>query len=148
MTTFHRALLAMLFAAWLAMPSVGDEGGENASGGGVWILPCAAVIDESALEQGVVARSVLAGHQVNQGLCLQMASNMGSASAVLVSGLSGDVMPLPTSGAKIFLSKQLMQSLAATRTGAKIVVADSQQRGYVIEITVDASGSTVTLSVL
>lgn len=147
MTTFHRALLAVLFAAWLAMPSLGDEGGENASGGGVWILPCAAIVDESALEGGGSARGQLAQQAINADIRMQVSSNMGSASAVLVSCLSGDPLPLPVEGSNVVISRELLQTLALGKTAAQILIVDSQQNGYVIDLTIDATGSTATLQV-
>lgn len=147
MTTFHRALLAMLFAAWLAMPSVGDEGGENASGGGVWILPCAAIVDESALAGGGSPRAQLTGHAVGEELRMQVASNMGCASAVLVSSLSSDPVPVQVCGSVVKLSKQLLQTLAVGRVPAQLVIVDANQRGYVIDLGFDAAGSEVSLKV-
>jgi hypothetical protein len=39
MNTLLRFVLALALGVWLAMPSLGSEGGENAGGTGVWILP-------------------------------------------------------------------------------------------------------------
>lgn len=149
MTTFHRALLALLFAAWLAMPSLGDEGGENASGGGVWILPCAAVVDETALQSGAVGpqRCQLASHSVGQELRMQVASNLGMVSAVLASPLSSDPLPLQVDGSIVVVSRSLLQALAAGKTAAHILIVDAQQSGYIIDLSIDATGTTATLNV-
>ena len=44
MTPLSRILLALALAVWVAVPGVGSDGGENAGGTGVWILPRAASI--------------------------------------------------------------------------------------------------------
>ena len=148
MTTIHRALLAVLFAAWLAMPSVGDEGGENASGGGVWILPCAAVIDETAIHtNGSAQRGQLAAHAVAADIRMQVASNMGTASAVLVTPLSSDPLPLAVEGSCVVIPRELLQTLAVGKTCSRILIVDALQSGYVIDMVFDVAGSAVTLSV-
>ena len=130
--TAMRTTLAVLLALWLALPSLGSEGGGDAGGTGVWILPTAAPMHGALLNptQPRCAGSV----RSQTGLTLSMSSQVGPAAAVFVSASTSDTMPLSVHGGQVVLPQSLLQYLASSGGRGMIVVTDANQFGYVVDV--------------
>jgi hypothetical protein len=142
MATMLRVLVAAALALALALPAVGDEGGENTGGMGVWVLPRWSFV---AAVPGPV-RDCRQAHPIGADCVMQISSECGPAAATLVDELSGLPVSLPVSGSLVRIPATLLQALAQSSAPATVVVADSEQRGYVMTITFGAPG-TATISV-
>lgn len=146
MTLSVRALLALLLAAWFTLPSTGDDGGENAGGTGVWILPRSTYLAASVCADGAPREAktfTLAGDIV-----LALSSEVGEATATWIDEVAGVAVSLPVSGGQVRVPAALLQALGnAPLRQATVVIADASHAGYVIEIEVAADG-TVTVGVM
>lgn len=140
-----RFLLPAVFAAWLALPGIGSDGGENAGGTGVWILPRPTFLASGAPEITAATpdRGALAVPTVISGpISVAAASELGSFTATLTDPISGVATSLPTNGREFTLTSAMLMGLKSSGAGAHIVVSDSQQLGYVLRVSFDpATGS-------
>ena len=148
MTTTLRTVLALLLAAWLAVPSTSSEGGENAGGTGVWILPCAAQVTQEMLQASYTPRSVFECSDLQQGARLKLETGLGIAVATIVDDVSGTPVALSVNGSVVACPGNLLQAFAsAGATSATLMIANSSQRGYVISVTIDASANKAVFAV-
>jgi hypothetical protein len=139
-------LLALLLAAWLAMPSRGDAGGgDNAGGTGVWILPfCANVGSGGGVEQPRL--SIQLG-DLSRDVTLECAPEIGAAVATCIDELSGQPVFLSVVGRRVTLPSATLRVLSQARVEADIVIADGQQRGYRIHVDVSENDGSLTLRI-
>lgn len=144
-----RNLVAALLALWLAMPSIGGEGGENAGGTGVWILPRCEFLSGDPLAnigQGAPQASQSFG-SLNQNLSLNGSVECGQVVATLVDPLTGVPMSLPAIGRNAIVPATVLQGLRAAGVAeAQILIMDAARRGYVIHLCLDLPAGTATLS--
>lgn len=147
MTLSVRALLALLLAAWFTLPSTGDDGGENAGGTGVWILPRSTFLAATACTGGGVPREAKT-FTLASDIVLALSSEVGEATATWIDEIAGVAVSLPISGGQVRVPATLLQALGnAPLRQATIVIADASHAGYVLEVDVAANG-TVTVGVL
>lgn len=117
------------------MPGIGSDtdGGENAGGTGIWILPCAATMSTIIEgESGQRASKQLAA--VDAGLVLKMPVELDATVAMLVSEVSGEIVALDVVGSSVHVPQEALDVLSGTDTTAKVVITDTHQVGYVIEL--------------
>ena len=149
MNVTTRLVSALLVAAMLALPGVGSDGGENAGGTGVWILPRASFL--SAAPVGQVPLPVPTSDfvsPVSVDLALTTASEMGSFTATLIDQISGAPLLLPTNGRNVILTRGTLQGLlAAGTTVAHVLIADANQLGYVVGLSIDPATGAVKLAI-
>lgn len=144
-----RLASALLVAAILALPGVGNDGGENAGGTGVWILPRASFLSSPGSIVGVQGAVVdpLVRTSLQTEVALMTAIEMTSFTATLIDGVSGAPMALPTNGRNVVVPSCVLQGLSdAGTTEAHVVVVDANQLGYVLRLAIDSSSASVTLS--
>jgi hypothetical protein len=135
MKALRNALLALALAAWLAVPGVGGDGGENGGGTGVWVLPRASTLTSST---GSGAPIACESSPITQDKFFLLSSEVGVASATLVDTCSGLPVSLPVLGTVMRVPATLMQAIAHNPVpSATVVVADAANVGYVIKIVVD-----------
>jgi hypothetical protein len=142
MKSLLRPLVALAVAVWLALPLVGNEGGNNAGGTGIWILPRATFL-ASGMSQSTprATKDLLAN---GQDVVMEVSSECGECSATFVDELSGQPVALQTSGGLVRLPAALLQSLAcAAGTKAHIVITDANQLGYLLTIDRREDGSLI-----
>jgi len=146
-----RTLVATLLALWLAMPSIGGEGGENGGGTGVWILPECQFFSGGDPLANTVHGAPRASHcfnSLNQNLSLNGSVQCGQMVATLVEQVTAVPRSLPVIGRNAIVPASLLQSLrAAGVADAQILMIDASHRGYVINLRLDLAAGTVTLSV-
>lgn len=141
-----RFVPALLVAALLTLPGISSEGGENAGGTGVWILPRPAFVCAGAGDVAPTSPPLAISTLTNE-VRLVTSTELGSMSATLVDSISGSPLPLPITGRDVVLSRAVLQGLAASgTTEAHIVVADAQQLGYVFKLSIDTAGGSATLT--
>jgi hypothetical protein len=142
-----RTLFAALLALWLALPSVGGEGGENAGGSGVWILPRTTFMAPST-GGGSVPRMSFTISDLNRDASLVGSAEMGQAVATLVDSSLGLPTRLQVVGKAIVLpSSMMLGMLHAGVTDADIVVVDASLRGYRIPLSIDSSLRSILVTV-
>jgi hypothetical protein len=142
MKSLLRPLVALAVAVWLALPLVGNDGGNNAGGTGIWILPRATFL-ASGMSQSTprATKDLLAN---GQDVVMEVSSECGECSATFVDELSGQPVALQTSGGLVRLPAALLQSLAcAAGTKAHIVITDANQLGYLLTIDRREDGSLI-----
>lgn len=141
MNTTLRILAAALLALWLAIPGISGEGdgGENAGGTGVWILPRSEFLSSGSGMQGRQPRtSPIAIPNLQLDVKLRVSSETGQCSGTLFDGLSNTPVDLPVIGQSVILPASLMQALFAARVPAcDIVIVDAAHRGYLMTLTFD-----------
>lgn len=149
MNAIVRILLAIVLAAWISSPSVGSEGGENAGGTGIWILPRATFFSGgTGLGSGVAPREVRLFANANQDIRLAVSDEVGAAVATLVEDASGASSSLPVTGFLVVIPSSLQQSLLSSNSvRSTIVIADASQLGYFIEVVVFPTTGKVELRV-
>jgi hypothetical protein len=142
MNTLLRFVLALALGVWLAMPSLGSEGGENAGGTGVWILPRATFMASGeVVEPAGEPRASKKLSSLNQDVTMAVSIECGSCTATLIDDLSGVPVALQVTGPNIKLPASLLQALgAAGPAKASIVVVDANQMGYVMRVVIDSTG--------
>jgi hypothetical protein len=132
-----RVLAAIAFAIAFALPGVTDEGGENGSGTGVWVLPsaaCAPVVCGVPREVRTVP--------CNVDCVMRVSSDCGHTGATFVDDMTGLPVALQVSGSQVRLAASLLQALAgAARPTATVLIVDGHQFGYALTITVNAGGT-------
>ncbi|MBL8747534.1 MAG: hypothetical protein JNK78_00130 [Planctomycetes bacterium] len=150
-------LPAFAFAALLALPGLSTDGGGNASGTGVWILPRPTYVSSGCATVGVVANGAGIGSTAAVG-CFAIASlgsdvhlvtssDLSSFTAAMIDSVSGVAIPLVVSGREVVISKDQLQGLAASGVSiTDVVVADSGQLGYVLRVQIDAATGSATLT--
>jgi hypothetical protein len=132
MKTALHFLLTLWLGLWLALPSPGGEGGENAGGTGVWILPRATFLP--ATPQPEVRASFVA-MDLSKNVRMRVSSEVGTVVATYVDDVIGQPCALPVVGDVVGFPAALLQSLASSPTSSgSIVIADAEQRGYVIHV--------------
>jgi hypothetical protein len=149
MKAILRLMLPVALASWLALPGIGGDGGENAGGTGVWILPRPTFMASGSpcITGATQARGATTVANVNEAFALTAAEELGAFTATLIDPVSGVPMALPTSGRSIVLGASLLRDLQQAGVAASIVIADSQQLGYVMRLTFDAATGVGTIHV-
>ena len=82
MMSLLRPLVAIALAVWLALPLVGNEGGDNASGTGIWILPRATFLASGMSQAAPRATKELLA--IGQDVVMEVSSECGACSATFV----------------------------------------------------------------
>lgn len=140
-----RVLVVLLAALWLAAPSVGGEGGDNAGGTGVWVLPEASGLGGPGSSGPNCSREI---SNLEKDLKLTVANNVGSFVATVCEVGSGVVMPLATSGRDVLLPAATMVAFRnANVAEVEIVIADESLVGYRIRLTIEQNGESGTLTI-
>lgn len=134
MTTLLRLLAIGLLAALLALPGRGHDGGENGSGTGVWVLPRATHLGPTT---GCAPRATFSVNP-NQACVLRASDDLGVAVGTIVEEGTGVVASVAVIGSDVCLPAAMLQALFQAGAKATIVVVDSSQLGYVIEVSVVA----------
>lgn len=145
-----RTFVAALLALWLAMPSVGGEGGENGGGTGVWILPRCEFLSGDPLAIGMhgAPKASRSFSSLSQSLSLNGSSECGQIVATLIDPSSGSLVPLSVVGRNATLPSSVLVGLrAAGVTYAQIVMMDAAHQGYVIHVVLDIAAGSVTLNI-
>lgn len=138
MKTLSRLSLLIAFAVWLALPTVGNDGGDNAGGTGVWILPRSTFLASGApmIDPATAAReSIQVASGLTSSVTLTASSEMGTMTATMMESTTGTPVALPTNGRNITLSADLLRGIREAGASAKIVVLDGLLQGYVLEVT-------------
>lgn len=144
MKALVRFLLFALVAVWLALPTMGTDGGEGAGGTGVWILPRPTFLASASGSGGFGAVRGSTSIPANAPLTLKACAELGLFTATLIDPSSGVSTLLPCNGLDVILSSDLLRTLRETCGSAHVVIADGTQLGYVIQIAFDpASGAGV-----
>lgn len=149
MKSLLHSLIALLVAVWLAVPSPGGEGGENAGGTGVWILPFSANVNQEP-ENGPLpsqARMSIVVSDLARDLRLQSSDELGQSVAMCVDQATGMPVLLPVVGCHVTVPAALLRSLSLTRTNADIVISDAFGNGYRISVRVEQASGAVCLLV-
>jgi len=145
-----RTFVAALLALWLAMPSVGGEGGENGGGSGVWILPNYGMLsgDPLAISPLGTPRASRSFASLSSNVILQGSSGLGQVVATLIDPVACIPMPLPVVGRSATVTSSVLQGLqAAGIANAQIIMMDAAHQGYVIHLFLDLAAGTVTFSI-
>jgi len=136
-------------AMCIAVPTVGGEGGENAGGTGVWILPRSSFL---------CAPSAAAGESYtiqnfNRGLVLRVSPELGPVVAVITDSVSGVQIPLAVHGRDVILPASVLTGLVGAGVGdVSLVIFDSHQQGYCLDGNIrsgagNSGGSSATFTV-
>lgn len=142
MMSLLRPLVAIALAVWLALPLVGNEGGDNASGTGIWILPRATFLASGMSQAAPRATKELLA--IGQDVVMEVSSECGACSATFVDELSGQPVSLQAGGGLVRVPAALLQSLAgAAGTKAHIVITDANQLGYMLTVDRRVDGALV-----
>lgn len=132
MKLLQRVLVAIALAIWMALPSFGDDGGDNAGGTGIWILPRAGYLAGDLF--GGASRSQRLPSP-GQDLLVAVASNCGACSATFLDGLSGQPVSLQSFGGLVRIPSALLQALPqGSGIKAHLVISDATQLGYVMRV--------------
>ncbi|MBL8727002.1 MAG: hypothetical protein JNM25_01135 [Planctomycetes bacterium] len=143
-----RLVLPLAVAALVALPGIGSDGGDNAGGTGVWILPRPTFLASGALESMAPAvHGVLNIASCGSGVALAAGAEMGDFVATLIDPISGMPIALPTNGRQILLSASLLADLKLAAVEARIVVSDSQHLGYVLGLALDSTTGACTVRI-
>lgn len=148
MNPIRRILVAVLLAAWVVAPTIGSEGGENAGGTGVWVLPSSTPLCCGTGATFGTPRLVIDLTSLDKNVNLVLSSQMGAAAATLVDQLSGAAVGLTVIGNRLVISAAMLHSLANSGvTQADIVVSDANHLGYRIRLLINAAAGTAQLLV-
>jgi hypothetical protein len=148
MKSLSRILLALALAVWVALPGVGSDGGENAGGTGVWILPRACWLN-SGLGMGAPRDSRVLQAPLTADCAMMMSVEVGNAVATFVDTLSGVPVSLPVSGSLVRLPVSLLHALSQSpQPTANVLITDAAQVGYVIHISIDPQTGNATIRVM
>lgn len=141
MNTTLRILAAALLALWLAIPGISGEGdgGENAGGTGVWILPRSEFLSSSSGLQGRQPRiSPIAIPNLLSDVKLRVSGDTSQCTGTLFDGVSNMPVDLPVTGPCVVLPSSLMRGLFAARVpSCDIVIVDASRRGYLLSLVFD-----------
>lgn len=142
-----RILTVALAAAWLATPGVSGEGegGENAGGTGVWILPGPCALGGGpALGASAVRQVPTLANDVT----MTVSAQLGSVVATACEAGSGTVIPLSVSGRDVTFRGSTMRAFRdANVQVVEIVICDSSQQGYRIRFRIHPNGQSGVLTV-
>lgn len=142
MKLLQRVLVAIALAVWLAMPILGNDGGDNAGGTGIWILPRAGYL--AANSQEAVAREQRNVPSFGQDLQVAVSSECGACGATFLDEVSGQPVALQSVGGVVRIPAALLQSLPqGDGTKAHIVISDASQLGYLMRVERREDGSLV-----
>jgi hypothetical protein len=142
----RRLLVALALALWLALPGVGNDGGE--SGSGVWVLPRATFLTSSSFSGALPVRDEKVVTTLTQDVVMRVSEEMGAPVATFLDSVVATPVALPVIGDRVRLPANLLQALATSpNPTADILVVDAAQMGYVIRVIVDAANSKVVLRV-
>lgn len=145
--TLRRVLAAALLALWFAIPGVsGDgDGGENAGGTGVWILPRCTSISSGSSSLGQLTQprvAPLAIPDLTHTVKFRVSDECGASIATLFDGQSALPVDLPVVGQYVELSAAVLQGLhAASIAESHIVVTDANARGYLMRLRIDLAAA-------
>jgi hypothetical protein len=149
MKALRRLTLFAALALCLALPGIGSdgEGGENAGGTGVWILPRANFLAAGELEcRSEAPRATMSFASANTNVAITTSTELGDFSAVLVDPISGIPVSLTKSGSDVLVPAELLKQLCEVGCQvADIVITDAQQLGYVIAIEFDQATGQVSM---
>jgi hypothetical protein len=135
MNALNRLLLAVALLVWVALPGISGDGGENAGGTGVWILPRATPL--AAVVPSAPPRADKLVSNLNQDLVMQVSAECGNVVGTFVDDIAAVPTALPVVGSLVRVPASLLQALVASGgTSAHVVVTDGNHVGYVIELTV------------
>ena len=141
MNTTLRILAAALLALWLAIPGISGEGdgGENAGGTGVWILPRSEFLSSGSGMQGRQPRiAPIAIADLQHEVKLRVSGDTGQCTGTLFDGASNMPIDLPVLGQCVVLPASLLQGLFAARVpSCDIVIVDAARRGYLLSLVFD-----------
>lgn len=142
MKSLLRPLVAIALAVWLALPLFGSDGGDNAGGTGIWILPRATFLASGmSMATPRATKDLLS---LGQDVVMEVSSECGACSATFFDEVSGQPVALQASGGLVRLPAALLQALAgAAGTKAHIVITDANQLGYLLTIDRREDGSLV-----
>ncbi len=143
----HLLLVLATVLAW-TLPVPGGEGGENAGGTGIWILPrCSGMHTGSAGLPPGPPRLCGPVRDVSRDIDLQVSEEMGQSVAVLLDDGSGLPQSLPVSGQTIRIPAAMLTALAGARLGADVIVLDAANNGYRMRIVCDEEQGSLSLAV-
>lgn len=141
MKLLQRVLVAIALAIWMALPGFGDDGGDNAGGTGIWILPRASYLAGDSLDGAVRAQRL---PSPGMDMLVAVASNCGSCSATFVDELAGQPVSLQMFGGLVRVPASVLQSLpSGPGLKAHLVICDATQLGYVVRVERREDGSLV-----
>ena len=148
MKALLHCLLVLVTAVVVALPGRGDEGGENAGGTGVWILPFCSQVTTGAQEApSTQPRLTIPVSDLNRDVRLDGSGELGQAVATCIDELSGCPTSLPVVGRSVTIPSVVLRSLSQARVCANVLVMDAQHRGYCISVRVHPVTGAVTLLV-
>jgi hypothetical protein len=144
MKNILRLLLAVAVSVWLALPSSSSDGGENAGGTGVWVLPRASFLAGC----GSMPREskVLLG--TTQDLVVEVSIEVGSFVATFLDEVTGLPVSLQSYGPRVRIPAALLQAVVASNHKAHIVISDANQFGYMLHIEVHPSTGAISVQVM
>ena len=140
MKIFTRLLLPLALAIGLFVPGIGSDGGDNAGGTGVWILPRANFLASDVLVAGSAMRGTIHVANCTGDVKLAVDTTMGSFTATLIDPVSGSPVALPTTGRQVVLDSNLLNGLKESGIEASVVISDGQHLGYVMTVGLNANG--------
>jgi hypothetical protein len=143
MKSLSKAVFVWALLIAFALPGIGNDGGENGGGSGVWVLPRACFLTS---QTGSSAPLAFATRPMNQDLVMTMSAEVGVASGTFLEALSSVPVAVPVVGSTVRVPASLLQALALLQLPqATVVVSDAAQFGYVLKITVNPSTGTVLI---
>jgi hypothetical protein len=147
MTNPMRVLLAALLALVVVLPAWGGEGegGENAGGTGVWILPRSTVLTSSSAQIGPGTQPRVPPLTLTSFASSAKLQVSNECSSVVATLFAGTAMPmdLPVLGQTVTLPASVVQGLAETSvTQATLVLVDASGKGYVLRLVIDLAAGT------
>lgn len=144
MKALLRIALASLLAIFMALPSLGGDGGPNGGGTGVWVLPASSFLGAPAVPN---PRDTHTSVSTSEDLVFKASDEVGAVVAVFFDDLTATPVALPVNGREITVPAALLTALSQ-RVGASanIVIADASLRGYVVKVLI-AADRTATVRV-
>lgn len=139
-----RSLIACLLALWISAPTTGGEGGENAGGTGVWILPTCGFLGGPGPGVG----QSFAVSDPSKGVRFVVSEECGAVTALAVEPLSGISTPLSVNGRDVTLPASLLQAYVAGGVHlVRVVITDAAHCGYRIDLVLPSAGSPGSLTI-
>lgn len=146
MNAIPRLLLLVGLILWVALPGVSGDGGDNAGGTGIWILPQAGSLGTGV---GGPPRAALAVPTLSQDITMKVSAECGHCTAVFVDSLSQVPVALTVTGTHIRIPAALLQSVSAAGcANANIVVTNAAHIGYAMQVIIDRGAGTAIIRVL
>ena len=142
MKLLQRVFVAIALAVWMALPILGNDGGDNAGGTGIWILPRAGHL--AVTSQDAAARAQRSLPSAGQDLLVAVSPECGACAATFLDELSGQPVSLQSVGGVVRIPAALLQALPeGDGTKAHVVISDAAQLGYLMRVDRRADGSFV-----